>query len=566
MFGEDVSDQWKRKKQTPEQKKAARMAKLDPANWKTAKDVYDERAEAAKKRKREEEGATDEQQPESSEVVPASKKQKKDIKTAQPKPTPAGKVADQDAETVRNRNLLKRAKKRAARTEKNRQKRERQEQKQAEEASENQATDENAATIPEAVPKHSPQQSGKNNTNPKRAARIGSGSKLQDSVTPTSSNTEQGGMLVDSEDEVEDGGHEQGMDQSPAVDETMQDGEVSSAGTDEDEDEDEQAAEEDLDDASTAPSSDGVPDVLSPMHDSASSSVSSILPLSNLEPTQVNKHVKNDIVEPPRNTEPSKPIQSDAERDAARQRLQEQIASFRSQRKADDRPVRSRGELLEQRRRKEQERKAAKKEQRRKEKEEEAKRQDEEMTKRFSRGGSGSLLASPRSPMMEEGGGNAFSFGRIAFEDGTQFDPAAGSASAVKKHKGPADPATALKAAQAKEARLSGLDEEKKQNIDEKDMWMNARKRAHGERVKDDTSLLKKALKRQEKQKRRSEKDWDTRVEGVRSAQEAKQKKRTNNLQKRKDEKGTKKAGQKKVKRPGFEGSFRGRTGKSKKN
>ena len=42
-----------------------------------------------------------------------------------------------------------------------------------------------------------------------------------------------------------------------------------------------------------------------------------------------------------------------------------------------------------------------------------------------------------------------------------------------------------------------------------------------------------------------------------------KQKKRTENLEKRKDEKGQK--GKKgKVKRPGFEGSFRGRTGGGK--
>jgi len=39
-------------------------------------------------------------------------------------------------------------------------------------------------------------------------------------------------------------------------------------------------------------------------------------------------------------------------------------------------------------------------------------------------------------------------------------------------------------------------------------MWLNAKKRAHGERVRDDTSLLKKALKRQESAKKKSEKEW----------------------------------------------------------
>ncbi|KAI5285173.1 hypothetical protein KEM52_002569, partial [Ascosphaera acerosa] len=50
-YGEDNSDQWQRKKQTKEQAKLAKRAKLDPDSQKTAKDVMDENA---RKRKREE--------------------------------------------------------------------------------------------------------------------------------------------------------------------------------------------------------------------------------------------------------------------------------------------------------------------------------------------------------------------------------------------------------------------------------------------------------------------------------------------------------------------------------
>ena len=307
---------------------------------------------------------------------------------------------------------------------------------------------------------------------------------------------------------------------------------------------------------STASSSEdeGSP-ILSPQLRSGTSSISSI------QPPQ--------IPEPPTKTE-ARPTESqsspvpDNDTQTPKERLEARLAQLRAERKADGaegRPPRNRQELLDQRRKKEEERKAAKKEQRRKEREEEVRKEDEEIAKRFSPGGSGSLLASPRSPQVEES--NSFTFGRVAFEDGTQVDPSLTNLLEQRKKKGPADPATALKAAQNKLSRLSGLDESKRSTIEQQDMWLNAKKKAHGERVRDDTSLLKKALKRKDGEKRKSEKEWGERKEGVRYGQEKKQQKREDNLQKRKDEKGSK--GKKtKVKRPGFEGSFRGRTGGGK--
>ena len=61
-----------------------------------------------------------------------------------------------------------------------------------------------------------------------------------------------------------------------------------------------------------------------------------------------------------------------------------------------------------------------------------------------------------------------------------------------------------------------------------------------------------------EKQKAKSTKEWTERLEGIKKAQSIKQKKREENLAKRKEEKG-KKGGKKKA-RPGFEGTFRART------
>ncbi|KAF2496658.1 hypothetical protein BU16DRAFT_459082 [Lophium mytilinum] len=159
-----------------------------------------------------------------------------------------------------------------------------------------------------------------------------------------------------------------------------------------------------------------------------------------------------------------------------------------------------------------------------------------------------------------------FSFGRVAFDDGQQVDSKLSGLVASKKRKGPSDPRTALEAAKKKRVRMNGLDEEKKAEIVEKDAWLNAKKKAHGEKVRDDESLLLKTLKRKKKTKLKSEKEWNERLEGVQHGKEMRQKKREANLQKRRDGKKDKKnkvkgskvkKPAKKVKRPGFEGSFR---------
>lgn len=156
----------------------------------------------------------------------------------------------------------------------------------------------------------------------------------------------------------------------------------------------------------------------------------------------------------------------------------------------------------------------------------------------------------------------------MTFDDGTAADASLTELRDPKKRKGPQDAKTALLAAEKKQSRLSGLDEGKRADIAEKDMWLNAKKRVHGERVRDDTSLLKKALKRKEKQKGKSEHEWQERKEAVVKGKEMKQKKREANLQKRREEKGQKgkkkggsggkgNSGGKKKARPGFEGRFK---------
>lgn len=250
-----------------------------------------------------------------------------------------------------------------------------------------------------------------------------------------------------------------------------------------------------------------------------------------------------------------------------KQRLQKRLDELRAKRHADGlngKPARNRQELIEARRQKAEQRKTHKKELRQKAKDEEQLKTDEAMARRFSPGGSGSLLASPRSPAESVGStGNNFAFGRVMFTDGQQTDI---SGEVRDKHKahGARDPASQLKAAEAKQARLAEMDPAKRADIEDKDLWLNAKKRAHGDRVRDDTSLLKKALKRKETAKKKSEREWKDRVETVVRSKEQRQTKRDDNLRKRRDDKGNKgnkkkpSTGGKKKARPGFEGSFKG--------
>lgn len=244
-------------------------------------------------------------------------------------------------------------------------------------------------------------------------------------------------------------------------------------------------------------------------------------------------------------------------------RLTARLEAMRASRKADGpdgRPARNRAELIEARRKKEAERKAAKKASRQEEKEDEVRQKAEEQLARI-RGGSGSpSIFPPRSPESERN----FNFGKVAWQDGQQLDSSLSRFQESRKKKGKSDAKTALDAAQKKQARIKALDEVKRKDIEEKDLWLAAKKRAQGEKVFDDVNLLKKTLKRQEKAKSKSREEWKDRITNVQEGKEKRQKKREENLRKRREEKGQKgkkkvKKPGKKVKRPGFEGTFKAR-------
>lgn len=262
-----------------------------------------------------------------------------------------------------------------------------------------------------------------------------------------------------------------------------------------------------------------------------------------------------------------KPLQiNEKSQEEFRARLNAKLEAMRAARKADGpdgRPAKNRAELIEARRKKEAARQAAKKASRQEAKEDEARQKAEEQLARI-RGGSGSPSIFPaRSPEHERN----FNFGRVAWEDGQELEGGLSKFLESRKKKGKSDTKTALEAAQKKQARINSYDEEKRKDIQEKDLWLNAKKRAQGEKVFDDVNLLKKSLKRQQKQKDKSKQEWKERLTNVAESKEKKQKRREENLKARRESKGVKgkkkgapkKGGKKPAKRPGFEGTFKGK-------
>ncbi|KAK2763822.1 hypothetical protein FQN54_009440 [Arachnomyces sp. PD_36] len=520
-YGEDTSDQWQRKKQTKEEARKAKRAKLDPDSSKTVKDVMDENA---RKRKREEDADKDvgEGQEGSGEEVLGSekpgeglnrgdrapKKKKKVEKTQSEQDKPNGEEgAGGDAEARKKQKSEKLAAKREQKKEQRKAKA--------------------AAAKPEKKPESQPAQ--------KPAP------KTQKQDTKHEKRPKQQNAEPEAEEDDDNPAQEMDLAEGFSLD---------------------LPAEQHSSFASTPISNS--PGLDTPNPHSGSSSISSIVPPT--QPSELNKQPSNATNKPKPSPEELK------------QRLQKRLDELRAARHADGfngKPARNRQELIEARRQREEQRRAHKKELRAKAKEEEQRLRDEAIAKRFSPSNSGSLLASPRSPAetsptASSSPSNNFSFGRVAFSDGQQADPTLTNFETHRK-RGPQDPATALRAAQNKKSRLAGLDDAKKADIEEKDRWLNAKRRAHGERVRDDTSLLKKTLKRKEGVKKKSEREWTDRIEGIAKGKEIRQNKRDENLRKRKEEKGgkgKKKGGSGKGKgggRPGFEGSFKSKVGGKKK-
>ncbi|EGW32907.1 uncharacterized protein SPAPADRAFT_54890 [Spathaspora passalidarum NRRL Y-27907] len=166
-------------------------------------------------------------------------------------------------------------------------------------------------------------------------------------------------------------------------------------------------------------------------------------------------------------------------------------------------------------------------------------------------------------------------YGNIVFQDGSQVTSDLTkfrNSAEKKKQKGPAnnDLKAHLLKLEQKKKRLATLAPEEQAKQQEKDKWQRVLAQAEGIKVKDDEKLLKKAIKRKEKQKLRSEIEWKDRKQIVKDTVAARAKRREENLKARRENKGKKgknqprlkkftgivnKNAQGKKKRAGFEGS-----------
>ncbi|KAF6801041.1 surfeit locus protein 6 [Colletotrichum sojae] len=544
-YGEDNSDQWQKKKQTKAEAKAAKMSKLDPDSElnRNAKEVMDERARNKRKLQemQEEEEREEARGDDDDEPIPGVQrelpgqglryKENKKQKTSDPIDT----IADDKPAEMSQSQLMRLAKKEAKTQKRQDKKAKKAEKKAAKAAAGVDAEDEDAAAEEEQeTPK------------PTAAAKSPAPKKEQQKQPKKQqkkAESKDAEPAANDHDRDEEMHEDEGSDDEDRPTKSKDLAPLDVSGLDQAEDESAESASQSptFDNAAGAPAA------------STSTSTSSTVPPST-KPKQ--------IVVP-------------ADTSALRARLAARIEALRAARKADGpdgKPIRTRQELLDARRAKEAQRKAHKQELRRQAKMEQDARMEEALASNSP------SVMSPRIDLDRDEEETNFAFGRVAFDDGTKLSHDLTHALSAGRRKGPSDPKTALIKIQNQKKRLQALDKEKQADIAEKEQWLVARRRAEGERIRDDETALKKAVKRKDQKKKKSEKEWKDRSEGVAKAIREKQKKRDDNIKKRKDEKLAHKLGHKKKKtggagaggkkktaaaRPGFEGSFGG--GKKKK-
>ncbi|KAH7325070.1 surfeit locus protein 6-domain-containing protein [Stachybotrys elegans] len=505
-YGEDTSDQWQRKKQTKAEAAAARRGKLDPDSElnRNAKEVMDERAKNKRKlRELEAENQDDDDDFEPAEGVDVEKPGE-GLKKKAAEANKKQKLGETDAPgESQTVKLSKKEEKRAAKREKKKEKK--------------------AEKIPSKTP---------NQPTPDNTTEAAEEAAETPAPKPTKSQKQKKSFLGEEPESVPEKEPKRQTDK----------GEMRSINI--------SNLEKDADDTNASASHS---EPQSPTFDLGSEPQNP--PDASAEPASTTTSVSSTI--PP--SEKPKHIKIPANTEALRARLAAKIEALRAARKADGpdgKPIRTRQELIESRRAKEAQRKAHKKELRRQAKLEEDRKREEALA---------SNSPSVMSPVVEMDETGNFSFGRVAFGDGAQLSHDLSYVLNQGKKKGPSDPKTALLKFQNQKKRVEEMDDEKRKEIEEKEAWLTARRRAEGERIRDDENMLKKAVKRKEVSKKKSEKAWKERAQGVENAQKARQRKREENIKKRREDKLLGKAGKKKKKaggakkkggRPGFEGSL----------
>ena len=138
--------------------------------------------------------------------------------------------------------------------------------------------------------------------------------------------------------------------------------------------------------------------------------------------------------------------------------------------------------------------------------------------------------------------------GKVVF---SKFDFSSDVAKSQRKGHAKVNYQKLLEKAEGRRRKLEEMKEdktEKSKEIIEATKWKKALGKSEGVKQKDDPALLKKAIKRKEKQKKKHQKDWKERMENQKKQMKERQDRRQKNIQDRIDKKKKKKGGR----TPGF--------------
>ncbi|KAF3199709.1 hypothetical protein TWF192_006575 [Orbilia oligospora] len=528
-FTQDNSDQWKKRKQTKEESQAAKRAKLDPDQAVTVKEVEDERsrertAREEKRRKLNEDGLPYE----TKSQMKARKKEEKRRERRQNKESGGGKKKDSE--------------------------------KQVQAEAQMDDEDDDMVEVGEEEEKPTPK---KASNPPKSPSKQSTSPKKEQHHPAKRKDVKPNGVQIKVNGTEKTG--KASIIQKPTVE--------SSDSSDDDEDEDEGDEEEKGDITAEmdkmAQDSEGSGDD-SEDSDSEGETIQRIPglaaePTTTLSPSPALSNTTDTSTTQKTLAEKLKTSKDPLVQQQLKERLAKRIEELRHARKADGGEVpHTRTELMDQRRKRDEQRKERKKQMRLQAKVEAEKAAE--------------TTDGKKKPESKKHNGVStapanYTFGNVDFEDGAKLTANLEGIKAVGKKRGPSDVLGALKHAEAKKARLAGMSDEKRAGIQEKDRWSKALKMASGEKLQDDEGLLKKSLKRQEKAKKKSEREWKERNDNVEKGKVMRQKKREANLAARREQKKAGKGGKKARKVPskkskgraGFEGTGFGGAGKKKK-
>ncbi|ODV69207.1 SURF6-domain-containing protein [Hyphopichia burtonii NRRL Y-1933] len=246
-----------------------------------------------------------------------------------------------------------------------------------------------------------------------------------------------------------------------------------------------------------------------------------------------------------------------------REKLSSKINTLREKRKApgtkNGGAVKSRDQILEERKRKEEIRKQEKLKRKHEEVEADSESESEDEDEVNNEGN--------KKPENED----SVLFGNIVFQDGSRVTSDLNrlrDSADKKKMKGPAnrDLKAHLTKLEQKKRKFAQLSPEEQLKQKEKDQWQRVMSQAEGVKLKDDEKLLRKAIKRKEKQKLRSEIEWKDRKQVVKDTVAARAKRREENLKSRKDNKGKRGKKNQTPKLRKFSGTINKKAAKNTKN